>query len=234
MDVAYRLAASGAADGTVVVTGRQYRGRGQHNRHWHARGGEALLCSIILQRKAIEKERLQSIPLRAACAVQRMLQDRLGIAARIRWPNDILVGGQKVCGILSEYHGEVIIGVGLNCKQRRFPHQYDTPPTSLYLSGCGRWRRGNTEISPRTLLAPLVEALCHELTNNETDWHAHINTHLWRKGAITTISPLATADQQPFPALLVGVDEDGALCYTRTADSASRGDIERLYAGSIR
>lgn len=247
MDIAHQIAADGASHGTVVATGKQYAGRGQHTRKWDAKHGKALLCSIIIRPDTIitPAQQLQSISLRAACAVHRMLQERLDITARIRWPNDILIEEKKVCGILSEYRvaqrnadGElppsthIIVGIGINCRQRRFPHQYGTEPTSLYLSGYGR-RGSDGGITPRALLAPLISALCYELTKPQ-GWHEYINTYLWRKGEVITIHP-AILHKTPFTGRLLDVAEDGSLRYIRTsANTHTASFVEQLYAGSIR
>lgn len=260
MDIAHRIAAEGAPHGTVVVTGKQYAGRGQYARIWDAKRGEALLCSIIIRPGEVgaPAEQLQSTTLRAACAVHRMLRERLSVAARIRWPNDILIAGQKVCGILCEYRGgsgvdhdhgvhhdsdkgaslgaHIAIGIGINCCQRRFPHQYETEPTSLYLSGCGR-RRGS--IAPRALLEPLISVLCDELTKTQ-GWCRYMNAYLWRRGEAITVRP-AISHQSPFAARLISVGENGSLHYMRISDSKNvnidthtTSPIEQLYAGSIR
>ncbi len=103
--VARALAEEGAAHGTVVVAARQTAGRGRQGRAWESPVG-ALLLSMVIRPGA---EPL--LPLRAGLAVARVV----GPKARVKWPNDVLLEGRKVAGILVEAQGEaVVLGIGLN------------------------------------------------------------------------------------------------------------------------
>lgn len=101
------LAAAGAPHGTVVTAGVQTAGRGRQGRTWTAPPGTALLLSLVVR----EIDAL--LPLRAGLAVA----DLAGPAARVKWPNDVLVDGRKVAGILVEarpQEGWAVVGIGLN------------------------------------------------------------------------------------------------------------------------
>lgn len=101
------LAGSGAAHGTLVTAAEQTAGRGRQGRRWAAPAGQALLLSLVLR----EWPRL--LPLAAAVAVS----EAVGADARIKWPNDVLVDGRKVAGILVEgrpQEGWAVLGVGIN------------------------------------------------------------------------------------------------------------------------
>lgn len=117
--IARRLAAQGAPDGTVVVAGHQSAGRGRLDRQWFAPPGSSILCSVVLY-PAVEPERLFRLTMAASVAVVDALQAAAGIAAGIKWPNDIYAAGKKLCGILTEIDcgdGAVrsaIVGIGLN------------------------------------------------------------------------------------------------------------------------
>ena len=112
-------AGQGAPEGTLVVAESQSAGRGRKGRSWIAGTGEGLLFSLILRPK-MEPSRAALITLMTAVAVAEALIDQTGINARIKWPNDILVGRKKLAGILTEMSMEldavdhVIVGVGLN------------------------------------------------------------------------------------------------------------------------
>jgi BirA family biotin operon repressor/biotin-[acetyl-CoA-carboxylase] ligase len=115
-DLARELAQAGAADGTVVLAGRQTAGRGRLGRSFISpRGG--LYFTVIL-RPALEN--LRPLPIVAALAVARGLEQVAGLRTALKWPNDVLVGGRKICGILveSELTGQnvshVLLGVGVN------------------------------------------------------------------------------------------------------------------------
>ena len=106
-DRARALAAAGAPHGTLVTTGHQTAGRGRQGRTWSAPPGSALLCSLVL------REHDPLLPLRAGLAVA----DVAGPDARVKWPNDVLLGGRKVAGILVEARaaeGWAVLGIGVN------------------------------------------------------------------------------------------------------------------------
>ena len=99
----YALKVSGGEEshGRLLVADRQSAGRGRRGRHWLSRPGADLLFSLILYPPA-PQEKWPLLTLLFAAAVCETLEERLGLKAKIRWPNDVLVGGKKVCGILTE------------------------------------------------------------------------------------------------------------------------------------
>ncbi|MGC3994126.1 MAG: biotin--[acetyl-CoA-carboxylase] ligase [Propionicimonas sp.] len=113
-------ARAGAASGTVLVSDHQSAGRGRFARVWEAPPGRSLAMSVLLRPPAsLPAERWLWLPLVAGLAVAEGIRDACGVAAELKWPNDVLVGGGKVCGILSErVDGDgpaaAIIGMGLN------------------------------------------------------------------------------------------------------------------------
>jgi BirA family biotin operon repressor/biotin-[acetyl-CoA-carboxylase] ligase len=102
-----------ADEGTVFVADHQSRGRGQHGRSWFARPGDALLASVVL-RPPVTLARPVILTALAAVAVGDAIYDLTGAQARIKWPNDLLVRGRKICGILIESGRSTVIGIGLN------------------------------------------------------------------------------------------------------------------------
>jgi len=114
------LAQGGAEEGLVMVAGRQTAGRGRMTRVWFSPPGVNLYFSVLL-RPAVEPGRAASLPLVAGLAVADALAGLIpGLAVRIKWPNDILIGGKKLCGILCEMQAEtdcvrhIVLGVGMN------------------------------------------------------------------------------------------------------------------------
>jgi BirA family biotin operon repressor/biotin-[acetyl-CoA-carboxylase] ligase len=105
--VARELAAAGAPHGTLVTAAAQTAGRGRQGRSWSAPAGESILMSLVLRQLD------PLVPLRAGLAVA----DLAGPEARVKWPNDVLVGGRKVAGILVEARpqsGWAVLGIGVN------------------------------------------------------------------------------------------------------------------------
>jgi BirA family biotin operon repressor/biotin-[acetyl-CoA-carboxylase] ligase len=134
--VAFELAAGGAADGTVVVAESQAAGRGRHQRRWHDEPGASLLCSILL-RPRLAPARWPLLSLVAGVAVAHALHRAAGVTARLKWPNDVMVDGGKLAGILVESRSAaapvVVIGIGINVGQARFPADLQGRATSLRL-----------------------------------------------------------------------------------------------------
>src|SRR5215217_5796957 len=98
MDEVASLAANGTAEGLVVVTDEQTAGRGRGGRTWTAPPGSSLLMSVLL-RPAVPAERLDSLSLVAGIAVAEALE-QFGVSPKLKWPNDLWLGGRKVSGVL--------------------------------------------------------------------------------------------------------------------------------------
>ena len=137
-DVARELASSGASEGVGVLAFEQTAGRGRQGRSWISAGGEGLYLSIVLRHRVKARE-APVITLAAAVAVAEALISDIGVAADIKWPNDVLARGRKICGILVESATEgeqlqyAVLGIGLNISQRDFPADLRQPATSVFL-----------------------------------------------------------------------------------------------------
>lgn len=134
--VAFELAADGVPDGTVVVADHQTAGRGRRGRGWYDEPGANLLFSIVL-RPRLELARLPTLSLTAAVAVAEALAEVAALPARLKWPNDVLVEGRKIAGILLESRTDgaplVVLGLGVNVGQRSFPSDVAAGATSIAL-----------------------------------------------------------------------------------------------------
>lgn len=115
-DLAASFAHDPDAAGTVFVAEHQSSGRGQYGRLWQARPGSSLLLSVLLFPPP-ELRRPVILTAWVAVAVADAIRDLTGAQVRIKWPNDLLVGGKKICGILIEQSGGVVVGLGLNRDQ---------------------------------------------------------------------------------------------------------------------
>lgn len=117
-DVAKEMAKSGEPEGTVIVADRQTAGKGRLGRNWVSRAGEGLWASIIL-RPAMSLERASLLTMATALAIRRVLEKDYSLKAAVKWPNDVLIKGRKVAGILAEAgymptEPYVILGFGVN------------------------------------------------------------------------------------------------------------------------
>jgi len=142
---ARRLAAAGAPEGTVVTARHQRAGRGRRGHDWWDAPGQSLLASVLL-RPTGPVTAAPQLSLVGGLAVADALVAVASVAARIRWPNDLLVDGRKVCGILAEAASDgmgdgggagrlhhVILGIGVNLAQAAFPEALGDRATSLRL-----------------------------------------------------------------------------------------------------
>jgi len=148
------LLAPDAPEGALVVAEEQTAGRGRLGRSWFAPAGTSLLCSLQL-RPDTPTERLPELTGVAARACADAIAALTGLEPALKFPNDVLVGGRKVAGILAEARdGRVVLGVGINVNlpADELPEDVDRPATSLLVE-TGR------ELDRAELLAELLERL---------------------------------------------------------------------------
>jgi BirA family transcriptional regulator, biotin operon repressor / biotin---[acetyl-CoA-carboxylase] ligase len=152
--VAFDLAATGAADRTVVVADHQTAGRGRRGHGWEDEPGANLLASIVV-RPRLELARLPTLSYVAGLATADALARVTGLSPRLKWPNDVRLGGRKIAGILLESRigpqPLVVVGIGVNLNQRRFPPELAGQATSAALETGG-------PVDREAVLAALLEA----------------------------------------------------------------------------
>jgi BirA family transcriptional regulator, biotin operon repressor / biotin---[acetyl-CoA-carboxylase] ligase len=127
------LLAADAPEGALVAAEEQTAGRGRLGRRWLAPHGTSLLCSLQL-RPDVPGERLAELTGVAARAVADTVAAAAGVEPELKFPNDVLVGGRKLAGVLAEAReGRVVLGIGINVNVREaeLPGEVDTPATSL-------------------------------------------------------------------------------------------------------
>jgi BirA family biotin operon repressor/biotin-[acetyl-CoA-carboxylase] ligase len=128
-------ATAGAPEGVVAVADAQTAGRGRLGRTWVAPSGASLLVSVLL-RPAIPADALGLVTAAAGLAAVDAVRDCTGVAARLKWPNDLVVDDRKLAGILAEKRGDaVVIGMGLNVAWDEFPDELATTATACNLCG---------------------------------------------------------------------------------------------------
>src|SRR4051812_16300557 len=128
-------ARGGAPAGLVVVADHQTAGRGRLGRTWGAPPRASLLMSVLL-RPAIPVERRHVLVMTAGLAMAEALEAETGVAAGLKWPNDLLVGGRKLAGILAEASGDaLVIGIGVNLEWTDVPPDLATIATACNLEG---------------------------------------------------------------------------------------------------
>lgn len=135
---AKRLGEKGATHGTLVVADMQTAGKGRRGRSWSSPSGSSIYTTILL-RPDLEPNCAPMMTLVMAYSVACAVREQTGLEVQIKWPNDIVVHGRKICGILTEMSTEidyihyVIIGVGINVNIQEFPEEIRETATSLSL-----------------------------------------------------------------------------------------------------
>jgi BirA family biotin operon repressor/biotin-[acetyl-CoA-carboxylase] ligase len=140
------LAQEGAAHGTVVVAEEQTAGRGRFGREWHSEKSSGLYLSVLL-RPLFSPAAAPILTLMAGVATQQTLGALTGLSVDIRWPNDVLVNGKKVAGILTEMNAElgrlhaIVLGIGINVNHSEMPAALRPIATSLRIESLRTWSR---------------------------------------------------------------------------------------------
>jgi len=147
-DLAYRLAEEKAPEGTLIVAEKQTSGKGRLGRKWFSPPDKGIWMSLILRPK-IPPAKAPGLSLCAGLALIQAIRDKTRLEADLKWPNDCLLGGEKVAGILLELSAEldkidfIIIGVGINVNQTQndFPKNLKGKATSIFLESKDKFSR---------------------------------------------------------------------------------------------
>ncbi len=226
--LAFRLAETSAQEGTVVIAEMQTGGKGRLGRHWESPPGVNLYCSVIL-RPPMQPFRAPQLTFVSAVAVARAIEAVTRLQPNIKWPNDILLNGRKVAGLLNEMSAEtdtihcVILGIGVNLNMRReqFPQDLRHPATSLLLESGACVSR--VEFT-RALLTSLDTLYDDYLRNGFSAIRAEWLSRSTVQGRRVRVS-FGNGETE---GLVIGVDDDGALLLER-GDRAP----ERVLAGDV-
>lgn len=159
-DIAYSLAEKGLKEGAVIIAEEQVKGKGRQGRTWVSppKGGIYLSCIL---KPAMAPAEISKITLLVAVAVAKAIRGATGIDAMIKWPNDILIGHDKACGILTEMKAEqdgisfIIVGIGINVNTSARSLPKGATSLKLALKGAGK----GEDISRVDLTRHVLEAL---------------------------------------------------------------------------
>jgi BirA family transcriptional regulator, biotin operon repressor / biotin---[acetyl-CoA-carboxylase] ligase len=136
--IALELGHAGEPEGAVVVAEEQTAGRGRAGRAWHSEHAAGIYATLLL-RPRLAPVQAPLLTMMAGLSAHAAIQAQTGLTADLKWPNDLLINGKKVGGILTEMHAEpgqirfVILGIGLNVNQEKFAGELGAIATSLRL-----------------------------------------------------------------------------------------------------
>jgi BirA family biotin operon repressor/biotin-[acetyl-CoA-carboxylase] ligase len=220
------LAQGGAVGGTLVVTEEQTAGKGRMGRGWYSPKGTGVTCSLIL-RPAIEPGQAPPVTMLTAVAVASAVERVAGVSPGIKWPNDLLLDGKKICGILTEMNAEMerihflVVGVGINVNTDYFPEDIKDIATSLYLAGGRR-------VSRLDLLRRYLMEFEHYY-QQWMDYGFGPVLEEWKKRCVTLNRPVRiSTPRETWEGWAVDVDNTGALVL-RTDD----GELKNFVAGEV-
>lgn len=139
---AKELAEKGYPSGTLVVADKQSAGKGRRGRSWESPSGSGIFMTLMIKPE-INPNNASMLTLVAALAVARAISEVTKLNAQIKWPNDIVINGKKICGILTEmsaqfdYINHIVIGIGINVHNETFPEEINHIASSLMLESNG-------------------------------------------------------------------------------------------------
>lgn len=225
-DRALALAVQGAAEGTIVAAENQTQGRGRIRRAWHSKAGANLLFSLILK-PGWTIEQAPLLTLLAAAAVTRAIRSHTGLPAMIKWPNDVLIRGGKVAGILTEMQTQaerilfVVCGIGVNVNAAPAGN-LKTPAVSL--AGL---------LGKPLLRLPLLRSILQDFEELYLEAKKHGQDSILRHWeAYSCMNSAQVRIDLPGEACLegtaLGVDETGALLVRLDG-----GTIRRVISGEV-
>jgi BirA family biotin operon repressor/biotin-[acetyl-CoA-carboxylase] ligase len=222
MDVASRLAHEGAPHGVVIGAEEQTSGRGRRGTTWSSPPGAGLYFSFVARPSQPEGAPLSLLTLAAGVAVREGIAAATGLAADLKWPNDVIIGQRKLAGILAEgiaigsRRPAVIIGVGVNVQSASHPPEVAARATSLEGELVRAVDRG-------LLLSHILIALRDRLAMLEQKPGDILRA--WRAASPNAIGTRVEWDGKQ--GTTAGIDEAGALLVKTTTG------IERIIAGEL-
>jgi len=221
-----KLARDGVREGVVVFAESQTKGRGRLGRKWMSPTHEGLWFSVLL-RPALSPQETTQLTVASATALRRAIKTVTGLTTDIKWPNDLLIGGKKVVGILTEMSAEVdrvrhvILGIGVDVNQKEFPPELRKVATSLKI-----------EVGEEICRAELATEMLRELDLDYArigDGKFSAVADEWEAGCATLGRNVSV---QMGSRLIHGsaesLDDDGALL-VRT----EHGHLERIIGGDV-
>jgi BirA family biotin operon repressor/biotin-[acetyl-CoA-carboxylase] ligase len=226
--VAFKYAEEGAEEGTVVIAEQQHRGKGRMGRHWESPYGINLYTSIIL-RPPLPPVNAPQLTFLSAVAVAQAIETTTSLRPAIKWPNDVLVNGMKVAGLLNEINAEtekihfIVLGIGVNINMpgEQFPDTLRHPASSLLLEGGSPVNR--VEFTRALFIAfdRLYDAYL-------TGGYNQIREEWLLRSIVSGKRVKISFEKSETVGIATGIDDYGALLVRH-----DNGEISRVLAGDV-
>jgi len=227
--VAMEAGNAGAPEGSVFLAERQIAGRGRGAHNWYSAQSAGIYCSVVL-RPALPPSEALILSLAAGLAVHSAIQAIApAVAVDLKWPNDVLIRGKKIAGILTEMNSEatrvryIVIGIGINVNQTIFPSELQRTATSLRLATGTEWSRVD-------LCASLLKSLNREYRDllQKPGAHDSILRRFQERSSSTRGCQVQVEENGGFEGVTEGLDQRGFL-QVRTAHG-----IRTVLSGTVR
>ncbi|MFH1552415.1 MAG: biotin--[acetyl-CoA-carboxylase] ligase [Candidatus Omnitrophota bacterium] len=223
-DRAYELAESGQPEGTLVIAETQTHGKGRIGRKWVSPKTGGIYMSLIL-RPDVETDEVPTITLVAAAAFIRAIKKTCELETRIKWPNDILVGGKKLCGILTELKAQpdrvdfLVLGIGINV---------NTPAKKLPPEGTSLKIELSRHVSRAELIRCMLEEFEKDYVRFKKEGFASLREECKELSLVLGRHVKVTEHHRSIEGLATDIDEKGALII-RT----DTGRLQRVFSGDV-
>ena len=230
-DEAYQLGTAGSPEGTVVIADSQTKGKGRLQRVWHSPSGSNIYTSIIL-RPNLKPDRAPQISILAGVAVAEIMDNFCPGMVNLKWPNDVLLNGKKVCGILAQMKTSasrvdfIILGIGINVNinYNQLPQDIKNTATSLAIE-TGR------KISRQELIISLYENLAKWYKKLIADGFSTVKEKWLSMAPMIGKRVQIVSGDEVISGKALGIDEQGSLVLLTVGDKkikVSAGDATIL------
>lgn len=232
---AKKIAHEGCEEGTVIIADMQTSGRGRLGREWNSKDKKGISMSVVLKPKIAIQE-LQIITLAASVAVVEAVKELTGIGLGVKWPNDIILDGKKICGILTEASVEmdginfVVLGIGLNVwhEEEDFFGELKQKATSLSIY-IRQKEQLNDIIIRRSQLIKMILFKLEQLYDKINKGDLDLITTLWRKYSVTLGKEvLIVVKGEEYSGTAVDITNEGKLIV-----ECSDGNRREVLSGEI-
>jgi BirA family transcriptional regulator, biotin operon repressor / biotin---[acetyl-CoA-carboxylase] ligase len=214
---AMQAGARGEPEGTVFLAEEQTAGRGRGNHSWESRPSLGIYCSLLLRPQMSPADALP-ITLMAGLSVAEAVQQVTGVRPDLRWPNDVVAGGKKFCGILTEMNSEatrvryVVIGIGINVNHSSFAGELAPIATSLRMEGGREWSR----VALTAALLKSLDNAYRKLVADPATSRSEIIRGFEEHSSYACGREVRIEEEPGFHGVTEGLDERGFLCVRTT------------------
>jgi len=221
---AYELAEKGEPEGTLVIAETQTSGKGRLGRKWVSPKSGGIYFSLIL-RPEMEFDKVPVITLVAAVSIQKAIKKICGVDAGIKWPNDILIDGKKVCGILCEIKAQpdmvdfLILGVGINV---------NTPLKKLPVGATSLKNESSRSVSRIKLMRQILTEIEKDYLKLKKEGFTPLREECKQLSTVLNKSITVKEHHHVFEGIAKDIDEKGALIVKK-----KDGSLKRVFSGDV-